>query len=95
MNLYTFILEFEGGTYVNQNKANDEFEALDSWTGDIARNSSVLNAHNPEDIDALIKKMADEQNTIVALKESKNVWFCSCLVNDELALLHIIKTESE
>lgn len=95
MNLYTCILEFQGGSYLSQNYANDELEALDNWTGDIANEKIILEAHEPEDINDLILSMTEKDNSLVALEETDNVWFSSCLIQNELALLHIINTKVE
>ena len=87
--LYTFVLDFEGGTYISQVKAHDLKTAKVSWLAQLNIQSipnfteymkeeilSGLNLENDVEVTGLI-----------------GVWCCSFLSCERFGLVHAIKTD--
>lgn len=90
MALYTFILEYSGGTYMAQVHAASPKAAMKKWgqTLDI----SQIYGMNEDRKGALMQEI--DSGKLILLGGMLNVWCTSAVVNDELALLHIVKTET-
>ena len=90
MPLFTFILEYEGGTYISQRRAENIGTALSLWVKaivleDLAAEASSEVAQAFQDL---------EGNRPVAVADLSNVWCVTSLNDSGLALLNIIQTES-
>ena len=90
MALYTFILEYSGGTYMAQVRAASPKAAMKKWgqTLDV----SQIYGMNEDRKGALMQEI--DSGKLILLGGMLNVWCTSAVVNDELALLHIVKTET-
>ena len=91
MKLYTFVLEFRGGTYISQ------------FEGETAHNAALIWANNlkTKGITHLRKKhkkllLAElSENLLVNLSGVKNVWYDSFLIGKHLVLLNIVQTDAK
>ncbi len=88
MFLYTIILELQGGTYVSQTRGISERAAVELWTQSLdERIPQVTLAHR--------RGVAQGLNLeeLTPLSGLINAWCSSALVDDQLALLNIIRTD--
>jgi hypothetical protein len=87
MPLFTFVLEFSGGTYISQFGACTARGALTLYASELVRNNAVstLSAR---------KHLADALSAekLVRLDGVRSVWCCSTLVGRKFALLNIVAT---
>lgn len=88
MFLYTIILEFRGGTYISQVRAISEKTAVDQWAQSLDENVSEVALADRKKLSAEF-----EIEDPVPLNGTTNAWCTSALVNNDLALLNIIKTD--
>lgn len=87
MPLYTFILEFEGGTYVSQLSAASARSAPLAWV------ESRVPGEIPGLHAAALRQLQASMDTDpVPLTGLVQVWCASGLVNGSLALLHFVET---
>ena len=88
MALFTFIMEYQGGTYISQVQADNLAQAPEIW----AREGDWAN------IPKAGKKFADkllaaiEADPPVALEALVNTWCITALIKDELALITFTQT---
>ncbi len=90
MALYTFIMEFMGGTYISQINEKSLNRACRKW----ARTLKVkeIKGLGPKCQTLLIQEMKDKINQPVALNDVQNVWCTSALMKGRWALINIVKT---
>ncbi len=90
--LFTFIIDYMGGTYVSQVNGNSPDDAMLRWvrTFDF---QNVLKIH--QDINNILRDIEDVEKTPLALNGMKNIWSFSLLLDDELALVNVVKTDEE
>ncbi len=85
--LYTFIAEYSGGTFVSQVRASSITLAKSLW----AQQMSLEVLGIPESKRAaFLVSVADE--AAVLLSGTKGVWCAAPTVNDTMMLIHIVKT---
>lgn len=89
MSFYTFILEYDGGTFVYQVFAEDEVEATQKWFT-YARSSKDL-PFKSRDLNALIAEFEDDG--LVLLDQCINIWCFSGHFDNKYILVNIIKTD--
>jgi predicted GNAT superfamily acetyltransferase len=90
MFLYTFIMDYEGGTYVSQFQGESVKDACIEWSNnlDVSEIESFSEANKSE----FIKEMKDEIPT--PIDRLINVWCISLLTEDDkLAIVDIVQTE--
>lgn len=92
MPLFTFIVDFEGGSYVSQVRGETLYDASSQW----ARGQG---GSGIQDVQALGK--AAEPDLIEAIEQEpsllnglRNVWCYSGLFGDRLFLIHCVQTEA-
>jgi hypothetical protein len=89
MSIFTFILEYSGGTYIKQLEADGVKRARDLWAERIDLNQ----------VHGLTQKSASDfrelftSNDVVLLDGLRNVWCQSRVIRNKLALLNIVKTD--
>lgn len=88
-NLYTFVLDFAGGTYVSQVRASNAHDASIEWVRAVGLNHLNI---SDEDIKSVLAEIMELDEEPVKLAELTNVWCISFLLKDKLALVNIIKT---
>ena len=89
MPLYTFIMEYSGGTYVSQVKASSPRSACIKW----ARNLDVsqVGALSLKSKDSLIEQMKTELPA--PIDGMSNVWCAAALLRGGLALINFVRTD--
>lgn len=91
MPLYTFFLEYKGGTYISQVRARSTTLAMKAWAGKFVElkvpGLGTTTKH------ALAEKIGRDVPT--ALDGLKGTWCSSALVRGHLALMHFIQTEEQ
>jgi hypothetical protein len=88
MPLYTFIMEYAGGTYISQVKASSPKSACLKWAQKLG--DSEVQGLGLKGKESLIEQMKEE--TPVALDGVSNVWCNSALVRGKLALINLVRT---
>ena len=90
--LFTFIMDYKGGTYISQGKGTSVKDAIDRWA-----QSYVL----PKEMGLKNRKKAQEDLRYIAEKEdlpptpilgTRNVWCDSVIILDDGAIINIVKT---
>ncbi|MBD3775384.1 MAG: hypothetical protein IE913_04945 [Halothiobacillus sp.] len=83
--LFTFICEYKGGTYVSQVRASDHERAMIEWAALLRREQPIESMS-----EAIAQAVSDGQNNPVLLTGLSDVWCWSATVADELALTHFV-----
>ena len=87
MALYTFIMDFDGGTYISQVSGSGIAEAKKKWGG---RRFTEIPRLTPTARDEIRSGMSN--GSAVALEGLKNAWCTSFTLRNKLALVNIVKT---
>ena len=91
MPLYTFLMDFEGGTYIRQIEAPSPRQACVQWAHSI--DISKIKGLGPKGKFSLSEQIEDEE--ITPINETINTWCVSALIHGKLALITLIQTEGE
>lgn len=91
MPFYTFIMEFDGGTYVSQVNAPSEKSACLKWARTL--DLSAIQGLNDRERESLIEQMKDDSP--VALTGTVNVWCITALIRGKHALINFVRTEPD
>jgi hypothetical protein len=87
--LYTFILEYAGGTYISQERAQSVESATAAWARGVSFES--IGAHLSQRI-AFLQNITDETYVPVPVSGNPGVW-CTCIgIGENMALVNIVKT---
>ena len=89
MALFTIFLELEGGSYLSQVTAHDEHAALSVWLRTVPTELSLT--LGPAVLAAL-RKEARRNRDLTPIDGLVGVWSRTALVDDSLALVHIVRT---
>src|SRR5215216_3330341 len=91
MPLYTLIMEYAGGTYIEQVKASSPKSTCVKWAQKLdAAQVSGLGLKGQE---SLIEQM--KEDSPVALAGVSKTWCNTALVHGKLALINLVQTEQE
>lgn len=92
MNLYTFFMEFKGGTYISQVKALDSFQALENWAAQLLPDQieGFSKAHQQELI-AIIPELIEDK-FVSKVSGMEQVWSFSHDFEDSFAFVHFVWT---
>jgi len=85
--LFTFVLEFNGGTFIEQHRSLSVTDALEKWATALEKNTVVANKRVRVQLAARIRE--DEP---ALLQVIQNVWCCTGSAGRKFALLNIIRT---
>jgi hypothetical protein len=88
MQLYTFFLDYRGGTYVSQVSAPSPALALKVWAETLSK--TEIEKLGPKSKSDLIEKV--QLDTPTALEGIKHTWCCSIVLRGHLALIHFTQT---
>ena len=88
MPLYTFVMDFEGGTYVSQVRARSERSAPRRWAE--ALDVGAVAGMGPASKRELVRKMREYPP--VPLSGLRKAWCVGGLVRGRLALVHFFET---
>ena len=85
--LYTFFLDYKGGTYVSQVKAPSAIHALTAWAEalDYTKVDGLSSSAN--------KDLIEQIDQPTRLEGIRNTWCHSALLSRHLALIHLTKTK--
>jgi hypothetical protein len=89
MRFYTIFLEWKGGTYIAQERAESVPSAIEAWA-----QSPIADAipdFGPSIRDQIVSDL--ESEAPVPISALSKVWCHSALSGDDLALIHIVQTE--
>ncbi|KOF04478.1 hypothetical protein OB69_01405 [Roseivirga seohaensis subsp. aquiponti] len=96
-NIYTYIMEFRGGTYTTQVKSNNLEASIKDWTDRIHEEQKQIGQLGLKTIkeikEQLLRKDSDEKPVI--LNGLVNVWYFTVSTKKGFGTVHIIKTEKE
>ncbi len=90
MSLYTFIMEYAGGTYISQVKALSPKSACVKWAQNL--DVSQVSGLGGKSKASLIDRMKDESPT--PIDGVLNTWCAGALIRGELALINFVLTEN-
>ena len=92
MELYTFIMEYLGGTYISQVKAKDEFNAMQIWLK--ALKVKEIKGFTKYQYQKLLKEDFEDEKPIL-IEGCKNVWCFGLRISNKenTALINFIKTK--
>ncbi|GBC59938.1 hypothetical protein DENIS_0880 [Desulfonema ishimotonii] len=92
LNLYTFVLDYRGGTYISQIKGLSPENAAEEWIKKkLDLQALGVRDYNVEDI---LTDVDRSEESPAPLCDLTNVWCMTFLLDDDLALVNIIKTNS-
>ena len=90
--LFTLILDWRGGTYVSQVRASSPQQAVVLWAQqDLLRPAIEL---DPERRFRLERDLESGDSRPVRLANTDNVWCATTLLDNDLACLHVVKTQA-
>jgi hypothetical protein len=87
MPLFTFILEFDGGTHISQFRAASVVRAVHEYGGQLLSDKAVAKMPVRRRLSA-----AFSAENPVAIKGVRNVWCCSASIGKKLAILNVVAT---
>ena len=92
--LYTFIMEFRGGTYTSQVEARSIEDSLQQWTKKLKLEMSQITFLGSTTLSEIEKHIlgTDPEEQPIALTGLTNTWFLSVYTNNGKAAINIIKT---
>jgi hypothetical protein len=90
MPLYTFIMDYDGGTYVSQVKAPSPKSACLKWARGL--DGEQIKGLGGKSHESLIAEIKDESPT--PIHGVLNAWCATALIRGTLALINIVQTEN-
>ncbi len=89
MSLYTFILDFQGGTYISQLSSRSVNSAVKKWAKELDTDEifGMGNSVKQEIINEV------EKDVPIPLKGLKRTWCVSALTGKGLALVNVVETK--
>jgi len=102
MSLYTIMMEYRGGTYISQIKADDQTQALQQWSRDFDAEGigDISEAERNHFAGKLFEKLYGElyeenpEDTQTPLQGVRSVWCADANVFDDFVIIHTVKTVS-
>ncbi len=89
MALYTFMLEFNGGSYISQVKASSPKSAIGVWAKKL--NTNDITGLGPSGKTQLISSL--KEDTPVAIAGVLNTWCSIAWMRGKLAIIYFVKTD--
>ncbi len=90
MKLYTFLMQYGGGTYIEQVHASDETNAMRIWLKQL--NVGTIKGFTEKNREKLIKNdFVDEEPVLI--EGCLNIWCFGIRIKKELALVNFVQTE--
>jgi hypothetical protein len=90
MCLYTFIMDFRGGTYISQVMAKNVASATKKWANQL--DTTPIKHMGPAAKAEIIREMNNEIHYPVLLSGMSNVWCISCSIRVGFFLLNIVES---
>lgn len=89
-NLYTFIVDYKGGTYISQVNAINIESACEIWLKSLDYNGMTKFGH--KSYKKLCWLWENDEEKLVALQSTIHVWCFSYSIKKSLFLVNVIKT---
>jgi hypothetical protein len=91
MPLYTFLMDFKGGTYIRQIKASSPKFACVEWAKSL--DTSKIVGLGKKGRNYLVEEMKNETPT--PINQTVNAWCTTALIRGNIAIITLIRTEQE
>ena len=88
MPLYTFIMEYAGGTYISQVRAASPKAAVGRWARELP--ADEIRDFGPASQARLVREVAEE--VLTPVEGLSNVWCVATLIRGQLALINFVHT---
>ncbi len=88
MPLYTFFLDYRGGTYLSQIRASSPSKAIKVWMKRL--DPASIQGMGDKSKERLIQELHNEVPT--AIDDLERTWCCTALVQGHLILIHFVET---
>ena len=88
MGIYTFIVEFKGGTYISQYRATDLIIAFNMWADYFSKEPYVSKMQSKQ----LLEDVKDDNFFPSEISEVVNVWSWTSVLWGKFIILNIVKT---
>ena len=86
---YTVIMDWEGGTYIDQSPGNSVHQAMCRWAESL--DVAPIEGMGPASKSQLIAEIRDDDG--VPLLGLSNVWCYSALIRGKSALINVVRTD--
>ena len=90
MDLFTIIMDFRGGTYLNQVNALDHKKAVEIWAKVL--NTKEIMYFSEKSKGKMIEALPEIKKDIMELDNLKNVWSFTFQFKTGFAIVNIVKT---
>ena len=90
MNLYTYILEFRGGTYIAQVYAHTIEKSVPKWIEKLKSKQCIVPFLGLKSISTIENNINSEK--IIKINGSQNIWCFAFQIKQGFGLVHIVKT---
>ena len=91
--MYTYVVDFRGGTYCSQVKANNIIESLTNWIEEINKSQTEIKFLGRKTILELKQIIKEENNQPTQLNDLKNIWYTLFSTKAGVFHINIIKTD--
>ncbi|BDD03892.1 hypothetical protein [Aureibacter tunicatorum] len=93
--LYTYVLDFRGGTYVSQVFAKNLNNSIDEWIKKIEKDKSEIQYLGVKTIEKIKQDFKNPENRApILLNNLQNVWCFDFNSNQGFGLINVIKTKT-
>jgi hypothetical protein len=89
--LYTFIMEFRGGTYVSQVESKSMNDACNKWANNI--DVSAIKYFNEAIRKKLLLEITNEEDKPSKLKGLRNIFYAGVILGRHIAHISIVLTK--
>ena len=89
--LYTFVLDYAGGTYISQLRAANQQDAFDEWLERLVPHEIAVGVS----LEVAGAFHSNEDNELVPLNSLSSVWCKSALGENGLVLVNVMHTCDE
>lgn len=86
--LFTFLMDWDGGTYISQSYGTDVAKATVNWVKQLDSNVIITSQKNLE----CFTKSILEELSLIPIKDNISVWCISEFLDDKLAIVHVVET---
>lgn len=95
--LYTYIMEFQEGTYITQVHARDLEKSLYEWTNKLREESIEIYNLDSATLSEITEQIiaSDTQEIPTPVKGLQNVWCLTLNTKQGFGIVNIVKTKSE
>jgi hypothetical protein len=90
MNLYTFIMDYKGGTYISQAEAANEQEAIIRWIEKL--DTTQVKGFSKSDKRKIIELGFSDDDRATPITGMQNVWYFNVRTKKGFAGINVIKT---